>query len=107
MSGFLTKNDNQFCFIKGKRTSDALSFMTPSIFSAIFNNKFVIGTIVDLKNYKNGIRGKKHKMIKSYLSDRNQIVRLNELYGDTVSTGAPQGTILGSLLFVLYVNDIF
>ena len=45
---------------------------------------------------------------KSYLSDREQLVNTADTSSDfrTVSCGVPQGSILGSLLFLKYVNDM-
>ena len=44
----------------------------------------------------------------SYLSNRLQFVQMGDVLFDTlpISTGVPQGSILGPLLFLLYVNDI-
>ena len=55
-----------------------------------------------------GISGKFYKLMESYLSDKFQIVVLN---GETSSwtpilAGIPQGSILGSLLFLIYINVI-
>ena len=48
------------------------------------------------------------KWFKSYLGDRKQIVVMNETSSEPgiVSCGVPQGSILGPLLFLCYVNDM-
>ena len=59
-----------------------------------------------------GIKGTIYSLIKSYLEDRHQKVKLvNNDYKSssslgTVKHGVPQGSILGTLLFLLCINDI-
>jgi len=55
-----------------------------------------------------GIRGTAYKWFKSYMTDRSQSVQHGTISSEKlpVSCGVPQGSILGPILFSLYVNDI-
>ena len=114
-------SSSQFGFRRNMSTSDALINLTNSVYSSLNSRKHCANILIDYskafdtvnhsilidKIYSYGIRGSMLTLLRSYLTGRKQYVAISGVRSEVrdVMLGIPQGSCLGPLLFILYVND--
>ena len=116
-------NPLQFGFLKGRSTSQAILQVINNITSAINEREYVLAIFLDIRKAFDtvnheillaklenaGVRGRSLLWFRSFISNRSQRVKIgNSLSNNLLSLaiGVLQGSILGVILFLLFINDI-
>ena len=115
-------DENQFGFLKDRSTNHAILKIINFVSDSINRNEYVVGIFLDaMKAFDSvnhailfsklenaGIRGNALNLFKSYLTGRNQKVKIGETWSELedINISVLQGSILGVILFIIFINDL-
>lgn len=113
---------NQFGLLKGKSTTDAQLFVSKYIHKNLDKIERVLGIFLEIKKASDcvnlnillkklnsaGIRGNANNLIRSYLCERNQFIKIKNKMSHSliVNHEVPQRTVLRPILFILFINGL-